>query len=110
MKDLGRAVAVREHDRAAEHRRHERRHRLPEHVAERQQVQEADADETAWRTLRYFAISRSMGITFARMLRCVIVTPLGSAVAPDVKMISASDEPVKAAWRRGAERREDAAT
>ena len=43
--DLGRAVAVREDDRAVEHRRHERRHRLPEHVAERQQVQEPDRME-----------------------------------------------------------------
>jgi hypothetical protein len=41
--------------------------------------------------LRYFAISRSMGTVFARMLRCVIVTPFGSAVAPLVKIISASD-------------------
>ena len=38
---------------------------------------------------RYFAISRSIGTMFARMLRCVSTTPLGSAVAPDVKMISA---------------------
>ncbi len=37
----------------------------------------------------YFAISRSIGTMFARMLRCVMTTPLGSAVAPDVKMISA---------------------
>jgi hypothetical protein len=33
---------------------------------------------------------------FARMLRCVIVTPLGSAVAPDVKITSASVVPVMA--------------
>ena len=38
---------------------------------------------------RYFRTSCSMGIVFARMFRCVRTTPLGSAVAPDVKMISA---------------------
>ena len=38
---------------------------------------------------RYFAISRSIGTMFARMLRWVRTTPLGSAVAPEVKMISA---------------------
>ena len=37
----------------------------------------------------YFIISRSMGMMFARMFRCVMTTPFGSAVAPDVKMISA---------------------
>src|SRR3954469_17266558 len=37
----------------------------------------------------YLAISRSIGTMFARMLRWVMRTPLGSAVAPDVKMISA---------------------
>src|SRR5687767_8818237 len=37
----------------------------------------------------YFAISRSIGTMFARMLRWVMTTPLGSDVAPDVKMISA---------------------
>ncbi len=30
-----------------------------------------------------------MGTVFARMLRCVSTTPFGSAVAPEVKMISA---------------------
>src|SRR5262245_60062911 len=39
--------------------------------------------------LRYFAISRSIGTMLARMFLCVRTTPLGSAVAPDVKMISA---------------------
>ena len=39
---------------------------------------------------RYFRISRSTGTMFARMLRWVMTTPLGSAVAPDVKMISAT--------------------
>ena len=33
-----------------------------------------------------------MGMMFARTFRCVIVTPLGSAVAPEVKMISAREE------------------
>ena len=37
----------------------------------------------------YFAISRSIGTMFARMFLCVRTTPLGSAVAPEVKMISA---------------------
>ncbi len=35
-------VAAREEDQARQHRRHERPHRLPEHVAERQQVEKAD--------------------------------------------------------------------
>ena len=39
----------------------------------------------------YLAISRSIGTMLARMFRCVSTTPLGSAVAPDVKMISAID-------------------
>ena len=39
---------------------------------------------------RCFRISRSTGTMFARMLRWVMTTPLGSAVAPDVKMISAT--------------------
>ena len=39
--------------------------------------------------LRYFRISRSTGTILASTLRCVMTTPLGSAVAPDVKMISA---------------------
>ena len=37
----------------------------------------------------YFAISRSIGTMLARMLRWVMMTPFGSAVAPEVKMISA---------------------
>ena len=40
--DVVRVVAAREDDVPRQHRRHERRHRLAEHVAERQQVQEAD--------------------------------------------------------------------
>src|SRR5438034_11807809 len=42
----------------------------------------------------YFRISRSTGTMFARTLRCVMTTPLGSAVAPDVKMISATSSRV----------------
>ncbi len=38
---------------------------------------------------RYFRISRSTGTMFASTLRWVMTTPLGSAVAPEVKMISA---------------------
>src|SRR5262249_43424776 len=37
--DLHRVVAVRENYRATNHRRHERRHGLPEHMTERQQIQ-----------------------------------------------------------------------
>src|SRR5262245_48044205 len=37
----------------------------------------------------YFAISRSIGTMLARMFLCVRTTPFGSAVAPDVKIISA---------------------
>ena len=40
--DVDRVVAAHEHDDAAEHRRDECRHRLPEHVAERQQIQKAE--------------------------------------------------------------------
>ena len=36
-----------------------------------------------------FAISFSIGTMLARMFLCVSTTPLGSAVAPEVKMISA---------------------
>src|SRR5262245_65562762 len=46
--------------------------------------------------LRYFAISRSIGTMLARMFLCVRTTPLGSAVAPDVKMISAVVSPLRA--------------
>src|SRR5215475_1727875 len=44
--------------------------------------------------LRYFLTSFSTGTMFERRLRWVISTPLGSAVAPEVKTISArsSDE------------------
>ena len=38
---------------------------------------------------RYLSTSPSTGTMLARMLRCVMTTPLGSAVAPEVKMISA---------------------
>ena len=49
---------------------------------------------------RYFTISRSTGTMLARTLRCVMTTPFGSAVAPEVKMISAVSSRVTAA--RGA--------
>ena len=39
---------------------------------------------------RYFITSRSTGTMFARTFRWVMTTPFGSAVAPDVKMISAT--------------------
>ena len=39
---------------------------------------------------RYFKSSRSTGTMLARIFRCAIITPFGSAVAPEVKMISAS--------------------
>ena len=38
---------------------------------------------------RYFSIPSSMGLRLARMLPCVMMTPLGSPVAPEVKRISA---------------------
>ena len=47
----------------------------------------------------YFAISRSIGTMFARMLRWVMTTPFGSAVAPEVKMISAVVSAVMSATR-----------
>ena len=40
--------------------------------------------------LRYFSIPSSIGLRFASMLRWVMVTPLGSPVAPEVKRISAT--------------------
>ena len=42
----------------------------------------------------YFSTSRSTGIMLASTLRWVSTTPLGSAVAPDVKMISATSSRV----------------
>ena len=54
---------------------------------------------------RYFSTSRSTGTMFARTFRCVMTTPLGSAVAPDVKMISATSSReivgLKATWPEG---------
>jgi hypothetical protein len=55
---------------------------------------------------RYFAISPSMGTMLARMFRWVMTTPLGSAVAPEVKMISAVSSPLVSS--RGDERRQRA--
>ena len=43
---------------------------------------------------RYFTTSRSTGTMLASTFRCVMTTPLGSAVAPDVKMISATSSRV----------------
>ena len=43
--DLPRIVAVDEHGHARQHRRNERRHRLPEHVTQRKQIQEPDRRE-----------------------------------------------------------------
>ena len=52
---------------------------------------------------RYFSTSRSTGTMFASTLRCVMTTPLGSAVAPDVKMISAmSSRAIATSGARGA--------
>ena len=53
----------------------------------------------------YFWISRSIGTMFARMFRCVMMTPFGSAVAPDVKMISTTSSR-RAARRRRMRRRD----
>ena len=46
--------------------------------------------------LRYLSTSRSTGTMFASTLRWVMMTPFGSAVAPDVKMISATSSRVMA--------------
>ena len=46
---------------------------------------------------RYFTISRSTGTMLARTFRCVMTTPFGSAVAPEVKMISAVSSRVTSA-------------
>ncbi len=46
---------------------------------------------SGWKMRSYFrypAIWRSSGSRFARMLPCVITTPRGSAVVPEVKTIS----------------------
>ena len=45
LDDLARVVSAHEDDDAGQHRRNERRHGLAEHVAERQQVQEANREE-----------------------------------------------------------------
>ena len=55
----------------------------------------------------YFRTSRSTGTMFASRLACVISTPFGSAVAPEVKMISARSSPA-GATRGGAARRASA--
>ena len=92
--DVLRREAAREDDDAGQQGRNERGHRLPEHVAERQQVQEADRRKQP-DVLWYLAISRSIGTMLARMFRCVSTTPFGSAVAPEVKMISAMSSAVR---------------
>ena len=51
---------------------------------------------------RYFRTSRSTGTMFASTLRWVMTTPFGSAVAPDVKMISATSSRVTATGVNGA--------
>jgi hypothetical protein len=43
--DLGRVVAAHENHDPGQHRRDECRHRLPEHVAQRQEVQKAEREE-----------------------------------------------------------------
>ena len=53
------------------------------------------------RVSRYLRISRSTGTMLARMLRWRMTTPFGSAVAPDVKMISATSSRV--IWTCGTE-------
>ena len=85
--DVVRVEAAHEDHRAVDHRRDVGGHRLPEHVAERQQVQEAQRLRTAARTSGTSSTSRSTGTMLASTLRWRMTTPLGSAVAPDVKMI-----------------------
>ena len=89
-----------------QHRRNECRHRLAEHVAERQQVQKAERKERPRPTSGTSATSRSTGTMFASTLRCVMTTPLGSAVAPDVKMISATSSRVDRAPAAARRRRQ----
>ena len=50
----------------------------------------------------YFRTSRSTGMMLARTLRCVRTTPLGSAVAPEVKMISTVSSRVTGTGRKAA--------
>ena len=87
--DLAWVVPAHEDDDARQHRRDEGRQGLTEHVAQRQQVRNLNGKNSRPH-FRYFSTSRSMGTMFASTLRCVMSTPLGSAVAPDVKMISAT--------------------
>ena len=58
--DIGRVVAAHEQHRAGQHRRDERRHRLSEHVAQRQQIQEAQREERPAPppVLQHFALDR----------------------------------------------------
>ena len=85
--DVVRIEAAREDHRAAHHRRHGGRHRLAEHVAERQQVHEPQRMKRLAVVPVLDRSRRSTGTMFARTLRCRMTTPFGSAVAPEVKMI-----------------------
>ena len=87
VEQVVRVEAAREDHRSAHHRRNGGGHRLAEHVAQRQEIEEAHAGETAGRTGGISGSSRSTGTTLASTFRCRMTTPLGSAVAPDVKMI-----------------------
>ena len=74
--DVVRVEAAHEDDGAVDERRDVRRHRLAEHVAERQQVQEADRQERP-RVGLYFATSFATGTMLASMLRWRMTTPFG---------------------------------
>ena len=87
--DVVRVVAADEQHRPGQHRRDEGGHRLAEHVRQRQQVQEPDRDERPRVTCGTSGSRARPGTMLASTLRWVMTTPLGSAVAPDVKMISA---------------------
>jgi len=77
--DISRAVARGEEDVTLDHGRDERGHRLAEHVAERQQIQEADGLEGT-HVFAVFLDTVVDGFQVARMLRCEMVTPFGSPV------------------------------
>ena len=94
--DLVRIVAAHEHNHSREHRRDERGHRLSEHMTQGQQIEESNRTERAG-VFPIFLHLAMTGITFARMFLCWMITPFGSAVAPDVNRISAVSSRVTSA-------------
>ena len=76
-----------EYHRAAQELRQKYSQELTKHVTQGQQVQEANGMHQR-SYFRYFWISVSSGAILPSTLPCVITTPFGSAVVPEVKMIS----------------------